>query len=969
MHETDILRKSRATLASALASLGLLATGCERAPMKPHYENLQPPAQATGVAVATVDFVPPAGNANRTVYAALKRDGRIVARGDATVPATDTAQIILRALDAATLVPDGEYDLWMTINRDELESVHPSFGDLYVREKWLVGRGARAKALTDSTAWKERALSKPENRITIHYRRYDEDYADVGIWTWDGHYKKTPEQNEIYEVARDDYGLIFEIDRGEYGDSDQIGLLPRLHASWDGRDGDDKFWRAAMGAEVWLIGTKSQIFTEKPDTSPMVAAAFIDAPNRLVAQVSRLVGPNEVDAGQITVEDDQGHRAKVATVRVLIRPGHPKSNYIELTTAEPIDLAHRSFKIGVEGFVGSASAVPRGVLDDPELFYASDAVLGATYAREATTFRVFAPASSAASVVLYDEPTGDAGRVTHALKPAGQGVWEGRVAGNLKGKFYVYSFDGPNQSPDREALDIYAINAVNSSRRARITDLAETNPDGWEAGKAGPAVESPVDMVIYEMHVRDMTIAPNSPARVEDKGKYLGFAETADYLKELGVTHVQLMPLQDFENDETSTNYNWGYVTTVFNSPEGWFASNVNDDSRVREFKQLVAALHARGIGVIMDVVYNHTAAGAPFNFHVPRYYFRFLPDGAQSNGSGCGNDFRSEAPMARKYILDSLKFWVEEYGIDGFRFDLMALLDLDTMKQADRELRALNPDIVLYGEPWGGGGKQAPVRATNKHSIRGTKIGAFNDAMRNALVGSPFDKNHGGFVQEGNAVEDLRKCIAGAWRMWGDGPHQVINYMSCHDNYTVWDKLKHTNPKASDADLKEMMKLGYLLLFTSQGVPFMHGGEEFGRTKQGHENSYNAPDSINQVDWSLKEKHADLFAYTRALIALRKAHPIFRLRAKEQIAAWLQFHETGIEGTLMFTLDGTGLDNEPWRQVCVIANSADALSHEIALPAGTWRVAFDAAGPADNREVTGSVRLRYKSGMILFQL
>jgi len=964
MHETELRRKSLFNLALGVV---LLATSCGKAPMKPRLENLQPVPAATGIAVATVDFTPPAGNANRPVYAALKREGRIVARGETTIPATGNAQIVFKALDAATLVPDGEYDLWMTIDRDGLPSSHPSFGDLFVREKWLVGRGARAKALTDPAVWKERTLSAPGNLITIHYHRYDEDYADVGIWSWDGHYKKTPEQNEIYEIARDDYGLVFEIDRADYGGTDQIGFLPRLHASWDGRDGDDKYWRANMGGEVWLVGTKNQILTKRPDTSPATVAAFVDAPNKLVAQVSRLVSPDEVTAGKITIEDSQGDRIQATTARVQTQPGRPRSNYIELTTAQPLDIAGQSFQVRVDGFAGVAVAVPRGVLDDPNLFY-SDAVLGATYTPGATTFRVFAPAANAVNVVLYDEATGDKGRTTQPLKPAGKGVWEVGVTGNLKGKFYVFTFDGPDQSPDREALDIYAVNAVNSSRRARITDLAETNPPGWDAGKPGPRVESPVDMVVYEIHVRDMTIAANSPARAENKGKYLGFAETAEYLKELGVTHAQLLPVQDFENDETSTNYNWGYVTTVFNSPEGWFASNVNDDSRIREFKQLVAALHERGLGVIMDVVYNHTAAGAPFNFHVPRYYYRYLPDGAQSNGSGCGNDFRSEAPMARKYILDSLKYWVSEYGVDGFRFDLMALIDLDTMKQVEKELRALRPDIVLYGEPWSAGGKQVPVKATNKQSIRGTKIGAFNDTMRNALVGSPFDKEAGGFIQNGVSVDDLKKCLAGAWQMWAGTPGQVINYMSCHDNYTVWDKLKHTNPQSSDADLKETMKLGYLLLFTSQGVPFFHGGEEFARNKKGHENSYNAPDSVNAVDWSLKQTHADLFAYTRDLIALRKAHPIFRLRAKEQIAAWLQFPDNNVSGTLVFTLDGTGLDNESWKQVCVVANSADSISQEIVLPPGTWRVAFDAGGPADNRELTGSVRVRYKSGMILYQ-
>lgn len=944
-------------------------SSCKRAPAAA--ETLPPP-QATGVAVATVEVTPPTGNANKKIYAALVREGRILGRGEATVPASGNVQVLINALDAATMVPDGEYDLWVAIDRDNLHSCYPSFGDLYVREKWALGKGARVKTLADPAVWKEKRLSKPENLITIHYHRYDEDYGDVGIWTWDGHYKRTPEQNEIFEVGRDEYGLTYQIDRGEYGekgDSDKIGLLPRLRASWDFRDGDDKFWRAGMGNEIYLVGTKNKVWTAQPDISPQVAAAFVDASNRLVVQLTRLVSADEISPDKISIVDDENKRQSPASVRLVAMRGGMKSTDVEFVTTAPLDLAQRSYKITVAGFAGDATAVPRGILDDPELFYDADAVLGATYSPAATTFRLFAPTARAVNVILYDEATGDRGRTMQPLKPAAKGIWEGTVSGDLKGKFYTYSLDGENLSPDREALDISSINAVNSGTRARITDLAGTNPAGWETTKVGPPVESPVDMVIYEMHVRDFTISPDSPASPQNRGKYLGFAEAADYLKELGVTHVQLMPLQDFENDESSTNYNWGYVTTVYDTPEGWFASNVNDDSRIREFKQLVAALHQRGIGVIMDVVYNHTAAGAPFNLFVPRYYYRYLPDGSISNGSGCGNDFRSEAPMARKYIVDSLKYWVREYGVDGFRFDLMALIDLDTMKLAEQELRAINPDVVLYGEPWSAGGKAAKVTPTNKQTIRGTRIGAFNDGIRNALVGSPFDKTHGGFLQDGSSRDELKSGIEGSWRTWAPTPGQVINYMSCHDNYVVWDKLKLSKPGATEQEMKEMMKLGYLLLFTSQGVPFFHGGEEFARTKHGHENSYNAPDSINQVDWSLKEKHRDLYTYVRDLIALRKAHPIFRLRAKEQISAWLKFHETNDPNVLMWTIDGSGLDGETWKQVCVIANAADFISAEVALPPGNWYVAFDQTGTVtEPRTAENTVRVRYKSGMIFYQ-
>jgi pullulanase len=540
----------------------------------------------------------------------------------------------------------------------------------------------------------------------------------------------------------------------------------------------------------------------------------------------------------------------------------------------------------------------------------------------------------------------------------------------------LFKPQGQGFAPDREALDIYCINAVDNSQRGRITDLLKTNPPRWDKAKTGPALDSPVDMVVYEMHVRDFTIAANSG--VEHKGKYLGFVEAGthmpddpaiktglDHLTELGVTHVQVMPIQDFENDEAGTNYNWGYVTTAYDSPEGWYATDRNNESRISEFKQLVEALHQRGIGVIMDVVYNHTANSAHFNFLVPRYYYRYSPDGRLTNGSGCGNDFCSESPMGRKFILDTLKYWVREYGVDGFRFDIMGLIDIDTMKQVDAELHAINPHIVLYGEAWGGNSSMG----ANMRNIRGTHLGGFNVLIRNAVIAPPRKPLKVGFLPFGTVSNDLRHAIEGSWRDSGLNPAQEINYLSCHDYLVVWDKLKLDKPAASDAELKEMMKLGYVLLFTSQGVPFLHGGEEFARTKFGNANSYDAPDNINQINWSLKKKNYDLFTYTRDLIAIRKAHPVFRLRAPEQIASRLKFVESNNPGTVMFTLDGNGLEGEAWKHVCIIANSADATSFDFTLPDGPWHIALDATGkPKQDIIAEGTTHVRAMSGMILYQ-
>ena len=914
-----------------------------------------PPPAATGPVVATIEVRAPARG---PLYAALKHDERIFARG----AAAQSGSLELRALSPDAPIPDGPYELWVVLDRDGMPACHPGFGDWYLRQPWSPGQPVTA-------AWQKRQLSRRDNLITIHYHRFDEDYEDVSIWSWDGHKQHEPPENELFEVGRDDYGLIFQLDRAHYGGSDWIGLLPRLGASWDRKDGDDRYWRPTMKNQIYLLGTTSNVHTGRPDTGPRVVAAWLDAADRAVVQVSKLLGTAEAP---VTVRDETGAEWPVASARLVLEKRREKSNYLEITMARPFDIRRHTYTLTVAGFAGQVTPVPRGLLDDPNLFCDRAAVLGAIYTRTGTTFRVFAPTARAVEVVLYDEPTGPRGRVAHPLQRADKGLWETTVAGDLEGKFYVYRLEGQDLSADREALDIYAVNAVANSTRGRITDLGP--PVG-----PGPRVASPVDMVIYEMHVRDFSIAANSGMR--HKGKYLAFTEAGtrlpddptlatglDHLVELGVTHVQLLPVQDFENDERSDSYNWGYVTTAYNSPEGWYASDPNNDSRVREFKQLVTALHARGIGVILDVVYNHTANGAAFGQLVPRYYYRFLPDGQYANGSGCGNEFRSEAPMARKYIVDTLKHWVTEYGVDGFRFDLMALIDLETMKEVERELRQVRPDIVLYGEPWAAGPSPMKGPQTTKDTIRGTRIGAFNDHFRNALKGSPFDKSPG-FIQAGGETKALRRSLEGSWRDWTDGPHQSLNYLTCHDNYVLYDKLQLSKPDATAAELLDMIKLGYLLLFTAQGVPFLHGGEEFARTKGGHDNSYNAPDSVNQVDWSLKKKHHDLFRYTRDLIALRQAHPAFRLRAKEQIAAWLKFHETNEPDTVLWTIAAENVAGESWKQICVAANAADHLSVELPLPPGRWQVAFDHQGRVTvPLTVEGTVRVRYKSGLILYQ-
>jgi len=714
---------------------------------------------------------------------------------------------------------------------------------------------------------------------------------------------------------------------------------------------------------TWLIEHKEQwpneVRLREPVEFPAVSGGKVvgslKAPAGSVVKVLE-ISPQDVAA------DYMGGTGRIAIAATDL----PARAEAALTKAE------REARQG-SGKVASVTPSHRKTMESPETIQEAnhDEIskgLGALYTHQATTFRIFAPTAKIVSLVLYDDASGGAGRKVRPLRQQSNGLWDATITGNLRGKFYTYLLDGNDPKRAREVLDPYAVNAVANSMRGRITPMTT-------GVSHGPRLESPTDAIIYEMHVRDFTVAPDSG--VKEAGLYLGWTEEGtrlpddpqiqtalDHLTELGVTHVELMPVEDFENDEASRSFNWGYITSAFFSPEGMFASNPNDNSRVRELKALIATLHARGMSVIMDVVYNHTSGKASLMSIAPEYYYRRGPDGSFANGSGCGNEVKSEAPMARRLIIDSLKFWAKEYGVDGFRFDLMALIDQETIRQADRELRTINPSIVLYGEPWTGG--TTPLTSkSDKAAIRQIPAGAFNDDFRNALKGQP-DGNEPGWIQNGSKRDALKAAMLVS--DWLASPAQSINYMTCHDNLVLWDKLVQSMPNGSDALRLETMKLGYLVLFTSQGVPFIHGGEEFARTKGGNNNSYESPDSVNQVDWALKKEHLDLFNYVRNLIALRKAHPMFRLRTKPQVQSRVHFVETPDHASLLFTINGEGVPGETWKRICVVLNSADESDAEIALPSGEWFIALDEYGAASVAPASGKLRIRHKSGVVLYQ-
>ena len=594
----------------------------------------------------------------------------------------------------------------------------------------------------------------------------------------------------------------------------------------------------------------------------------------------------------------------------------------------------------------------------------------------------------------------DSAYETVKMEPTEDGTWTTSVDENLLGKFYAFNVKiNDKWQGDTPGINAHAVGV--NGKRAAIIDWKTTNPEGWESDRR-PSLKSPADMIIYEMHHRDFSV--DSTSGIKNKGKYLALTEHGtmnsdklltgiDHLIELGVTHVHLLPSSDYASiDETKleeNHYNWGYDPDNYNVPEGSYAVSPYDGAvRIQEMKQMVLALHSRGIGVIMDVVFNHTYRRDDSNLQkiVPGYYYRSDETG-YTNGSGCGNEVASDRPMVQKLIVDSLIYWAKEYHIDGFRFDLMGVLDIDTMNVIAERLKEIRPDIYLYGEGWNGGPSSLAEekRAFKASAKKMPGIGMFNDDIRDTIKGSVFYDDHLGFVNGGTHLENaLRYGITGAVahpqvdydaygsKPWAKEPGQSINYVSCHDNYTLWDKLSVSCPEASEEKKKAMNRLCAAIVFTSQGVPFIQAGEEFLRSKplpekKGFaENSYNMPDAVNSIKWDNIHEYPDMIAYYKGLMALRKAHPVFRMQSEAEMTQNLCFLSDTPENVVAYLLKGKGADDTP-ENILVIFNGND---EEILynLPEGKWKILVDdkTAGADGKKNISEKTDVEPLSALVL---
>ncbi|HAQ66009.1 MAG TPA: type I pullulanase [Bacteroidales bacterium] len=594
-----------------------------------------------------------------------------------------------------------------------------------------------------------------------------------------------------------------------------------------------------------------------------------------------------------------------------------------------------------------------------------------TYSSEASHFCLWSPGAEDAEVRLYKDQRDTTALSVLPMERSDSGTWRVMAKGDLKGIFYTFRIKYHGNWLT-ETPGIWAKAVGLNGLKACVIDLEETNPEGWLTDKA-PAQKSYSDIILYELHVRDMSINPNSG--IKHAGKFLGLAEQNTkneeglstglaHLKEMGITHVHLLPVFDFRSlDESKPDdghYNWGYDPQNFNVPEGSYSTDPSDPMvRIREFKEMVLALHKNGIRVIMDVVYNHT--GGPnelsnFNLTAPGYFYRMNADSTYSNGSGCGNETASDRPMLRHYITESVKYWAREYHVDGFRFDLMGIHDTETMNMVRRELDAIDPGIFVYGEGWLAGGSPLAEerRATKQNVPKMPRIAVFSDEFRDGVKGAWNDNKATAFASGRPGLEaSVRFGIVGAVRHpgveyslvnysrepWAMEPLQCINYVSCHDNQTLWDKFRFTCPDASGEELVRMNKLASAIVLTSQGVPFLHNGVEMLRTKQGVENSFESPDSINQIDWSWKSANKPIVDFHIGLIQLRKAHPAFRLSTAGEVVDRLRFLSSG-DCTIAYVIncEGTG---DVWKEVFVVFNG-NRKAIDIDLPEGSWKVYLD---------------------------
>ncbi len=811
------------------------------------------------------------------------------------------------------------------------------------------------------------------NQLTFYWQGAT-DLSKVDMWIW-----FPGKDGKGYEMHACSYGGKVMVNVPQ--DVTEVGFIVRLNCkpgstNWDGVQKDatdsDRFVEMKGDTTVYLKeGDANQYFSNDGGenlgmTKKFTMAAMIDF-NTIQYNLTPAVKITSLD--QVKVYQD-GKQIPVTALSSL----NNKVVIGKITVGEKLDLS-KVYEVEIDGY-GKKTVLPANIFDSQEFIenYTYDGDdLGAVIGDNETTFKVWAPTASKVVLNLFKEGNGGTAYDSLNMALGQRGVWEFTAPNCGHGVYYTYTVTTAVGA--QEAPDPYAKAAGLNGDRSMVVDLDKTDPAGWENDKV-VTLESYTDATIWEIHVRDFS---NKIASSQYKGKYLAFTEKGltnsaglpvgmDYLKELGVSHIHLLPVYDYatvNEAKPDEQFNWGYDPKNYNVPEGSYSTDpYHGEVRINEFKQMVQSLHNEGLGVVMDVVYNHTYDGnSSFNRIVPYYYYRFNVDGTNMNASGCGNDTASERYMFSKFMVDSVSYWAKEYNLDGFRFDLMGLHDLETMRKIEKAVHAINPNAIIYGEGWTMGStinREPQANQSNISKIEASEgaagsISVFNDAIRDGLKGSVFDEKSQGYINgdfranEGKVQFGIQggSGSAAGWRVAGAA---VINYMSAHDNHTLWDKLLIANADNSLEERLAMNRLGAAIMMISQGTPFWQAGEEILRTKDGDHNSYKSSDEINNIKWDEMTSESDEYAmmrYYKGLIEMRKAYEIFRGTAD---TVKISFGKLSGGGMTVTFDDGQG------KQALVLINPTDkAVSHTLN---GEWKLLA-------NGTQTGSAVIKTDSGAV----
>ncbi|PFM55875.1 type I pullulanase [Bacillus cereus] len=782
--------------------------------------------------------------------------------------------------------------------------------------------------------------------IIIHYKEKSGNTKDWNLWIWGEN-----ANGKSYEfTGEDEFGKYTKIKID--GDYNRVGFIIRTN-EWE-KDGGDRWIENIKDgrAEVWVLSGDEKVYDSKPSSELSIQKATIDSFNEITVTTNV---PFNIKEQKIEIEG-----VKIKGISPFDTNGGDITNKVKIITEQKIDLK-QTYKVKIENFADANTEIGKVIRSEEfdNSFYYGGNDLGNIYTPQHTKFRLWAPTASEAKLVTYKKWSDKIGTEIN-MQQGEKGTWITELKGNQKGLFYTYKVKIGDKWT--EAVDPYVRAASVNGDKGAVVDLEETNPKNWKANKK-PKFKNPEDAIIYELHVRDLSVQPESG--IKHKGKYLGVTEKGtkgpegvktglDYIKDLGVTHVQFLPIFDYAsvNEETlnEPQYNWGYDPKNFNVPEGSYSTNPYEPAvRITELKQMIQTLHDNNLRVVMDVVYNHMYNAAESNFHklVPGYYYRYNEDGTFANGTGVGNDTASERKMMRKFMVDSVTYWAKEYNLDGFRFDLMGIHDYETMNEIRKGVNQIDPSIILHGEGWDlNTPLAAELKANQKNAEKMKGIAHFNDNIRDGLKGSVFEDKDNGFVNGKQNMEDrIKKGITAGIDYDTNSstyqdPEQVLTYVEAHDNHTLWDKLELTNPGESEEVRKQMHKLSSSILLTSQGIPFLHAGQEFMRTKYGDHNSYKSPDSINQMDWLRRAAFHNEVDYMKGLIDLRKKYPAFRMTSAEQIKKDISFIDAP-KNVVAYTIDGKGNGNKT--EYFMVAHNANREAVDITLPSkGPWKVLVD---------------------------